>query len=332
MCQISIIVPVYMAENYLENGIDSIISQSFNDWELILVDDGSPDNSGIICDQYAEKDSRIRVIHKRNEGVSSARNAGISSARGEWIYFVDSDDFIEPNTLEILSKSLCNCMDLVIHGICDDYIDKGKTIQYEYDIDKNWLIAEILEYADKKGLLRGPVCKLFNTHIIKNNNITFNINISYGEDTIFTFEYLQYCNSVKIIPLSLYHYCHRNNSLSGKEYDFNFWLNTASTLKDIRLEIYNKFEMRSSYIQYIQKVYFEHLIRSILSLYNDQVKIKEKNLRLSIIKQVHDDAFLVGYHPKSLGHIMMSMLVKNPLLADYFMPKILFLIKNTHFR
>lgn len=332
MPQISIITPVYMAEKYLENCIDSILSQKYNDWELILVDDGSPDKSGLICEQFAKLDSRIQVIHKPNEGVSSARNIGMFSARGEWIYFVDSDDFIEPNTLELLVESVSNRTDLLIHGLCDDYLEKGIKFEYDYYVKKNWSIAEILEYADKKGLLRGPVCKLYKTNIIRKYNILFNKNISYGEDTIFTFEYLKYCNSVILIPFSLYHYCHRNNSLSGREYDYNFWLKTANVLRDIRLSIYTIFDMRSSYIQYIQKIYFEHLIRCVLSLYNDSVKIRNRSIRLSILSQVHKDAFLVGYHPKSLGHKIMLVLLYCPLLSDYLLPNLLFLIKFLRLR
>ncbi|WP_338367787.1 glycosyltransferase family 2 protein, partial [Enterococcus faecium] len=89
MCEISIIVPVYKVEKYLRKCVDSILAQTFTDFEVILVDDGSPDNSGKICDEYAEKDNRVRVIHKENGGLSSARNAGIDVARGKYLGFVD---------------------------------------------------------------------------------------------------------------------------------------------------------------------------------------------------------------------------------------------------
>ena len=97
---ISVIVPVYKVEKYLHKCVDSILTQTLSDIELILVDDGSPDWSGAICDEYVEKDSRVRTIHKPNGGVSSARNKGLDVCTGEWIMFVDSDDFIDQNTLE----------------------------------------------------------------------------------------------------------------------------------------------------------------------------------------------------------------------------------------
>ena len=100
MPQISVIVPVYKVESYLPRCIDSILAQTFTDFELILVDDGSPDNCGVICDEYAARDNRIHVIHKENGGVSSARNAGIRLAGSDWITFVDSDDYLAENALD----------------------------------------------------------------------------------------------------------------------------------------------------------------------------------------------------------------------------------------
>ena len=99
MPQISVIVPVYNAEKYLHRCIDSILAQTFSDFELLLIDDGSKDNSGRICDEYAAKDSRIRVFHKKNGGVSSARNMGLDNAKGDWITFVDSDDWVKQDYL-----------------------------------------------------------------------------------------------------------------------------------------------------------------------------------------------------------------------------------------
>ena len=110
----SIIVPVYNTEQFLDKCVSSILAQTYNDFELILVDDGSPDNCSQICDKYAQSDSRIKVIHKKNSGVSSARNLGISVARGTYIWFVDSDDYIEPfhfsDCLIFRTAIMLNCM------------------------------------------------------------------------------------------------------------------------------------------------------------------------------------------------------------------------------
>ena len=105
MPKVSIIVPVYKAEKYLNRCVDSILAQTFTDFELLLIDDGSPDRSGEICDEYAKKDSRIRVFHKKNGGVSSARNLGLDNVLGEYVTFVDSDDWVEPDFVETMIQT-----------------------------------------------------------------------------------------------------------------------------------------------------------------------------------------------------------------------------------
>ena len=123
MPKVSIIVPVYKAEAYLHRCVDSILAQTFTDFELLLIDDGSPDRSGEICDEYAQKDSRIRVIHKENGGVSSARQRGLDEAVGEYTIHVDSDDWVEPNMLEELyKKAKQDDADIVI---CDYFNNIG---------------------------------------------------------------------------------------------------------------------------------------------------------------------------------------------------------------
>lgn len=102
MPEVSVVIPVYRVEAYLRRCVDSVLAQTFSDFEVILVDDGSPDNCGVICDKYAQKDARVRVIHQENGGLSAARNAGIDAARGEYLFFMDSDDVIHPQTLDVL--------------------------------------------------------------------------------------------------------------------------------------------------------------------------------------------------------------------------------------
>jgi len=117
MPKISVIVPVYNVEKYLAKCIDSILAQTFTDFECILINDGSPDNSPAICDEYAKKDERMKVIHKENGGVSSARNTGLDIAQGEWITFADSDDWVDENYLELMySNAIKNNCDLSICG------------------------------------------------------------------------------------------------------------------------------------------------------------------------------------------------------------------------
>lgn len=199
---VSVIVPVYKAEKYLHRCVDSILAQSYADFELLLIDDGSPDNSGAICDEYAAKDSRVRVFHKENGGVSSARNLGLDNARGEWITFVDSDDYIEQDFLSIPNDVV---EDLLIQNYKMFNIDNHvnvfkKTVVIESDVRE--FISENLH----QEWLRTPWAKFFKTFIIKNNNIQFPIGVKIGEDALFVQAYLCHTKSVRYIASAAYMY------------------------------------------------------------------------------------------------------------------------------
>lgn len=199
---VSIIVPVYKADKLLPRCIDSILSQSFTDWELILVDDGSPDASGVLCDQYAAQDSRIHVLHKPNGGVSSARNLGLEHATGEYVTFIDADDYIKPQFLEcVLSKTPA---DLVICGFdnvgCVGFLPDAESISLQGNTIALSKLIDIPYYLD------APWCKLFKRQLIKDNNHHFDHGLRLSEDTLFCYEYLSYCNTVNVISDRLYVY------------------------------------------------------------------------------------------------------------------------------
>ena len=125
--KISVVIPIYNVEKYIERCIDSVLNQTYMNLEIILVDDGSPDRCGEICDNYAQIDKRIRVIHKENGGLSSARNAGLRIATGDYISFVDSDDWIEPHMYETLLKNAINYKAQISSGGVTDLVEKGET-------------------------------------------------------------------------------------------------------------------------------------------------------------------------------------------------------------
>lgn len=187
MSKISVIVPVYKVEQYIGRCIESILAQTFRDFELIIVDDGSPDNSGAICDEYADKDNRIKVIHKKNGGVSSARNAGIEVATGEWLCFVDGDDIIAPTYLS--DFDLRDEADIYIQGYVK--ICSGAVVEHHNfkGFNKKGLF-EIISYAEENSIINSPCFKLFRRGIIDKFGIKFDANISYGEDHLFSLEYI----------------------------------------------------------------------------------------------------------------------------------------------
>ena len=201
---ISVIVPVYNAEKYLHRCVDSILSQSYTDFELLLIDDGSPDNSGTICDEYAAKDNRVRVFHKENAGVSKSRNLGLDNAWGEWIAFVDSDDYVHEDYLREL-YNLCDA-DLVVGS----YQMVGTDTPISGVIPKETYLRGNLKDAlllyGETGNFRGAMCKMYKREIINLNNIRYNEKMSASEDWLFALEYLKYVNKLVTIDCPYYFY------------------------------------------------------------------------------------------------------------------------------
>jgi glycosyltransferase involved in cell wall biosynthesis len=218
---ISIIIPVYNTERYLLECINSILNQSFGDYELLLVDDGSTDNSGRICDGLAEKDTRIRVFHKENGGVSSARNLGLDNARGVWVYFVDSDDEVLPGGLEALVNGISDDVDSVMGGYEQHGID-GSIIRpldgYSPTIlTKEQSLFALLSSNSMYNAYLGFMCLwLFRNKIIQDNHLRFDPNIKIKEDTLFVTQYL--CASkgqTQFVPIPVYKYKLREASAMG---------------------------------------------------------------------------------------------------------------------
>lgn len=283
MLKISVIVPVYKAEQYVGECIESILVQTYTNLELILVDDGSPDNSGIICDQYAKTDSRIKVFHQKNGGVSSARNYGIEHATGEWLCFVDSDDTVDSNYIEYLAKGFnySSDVDLVIAGYRN--VDEKSSLlsirkfdEREYSTD----IASLLSKSELNNTINSPVCKLFKKEIIIKNNIKYNSSLSYGEDHIFVLEYAQYVRAIYLSNKVVYNYFHRSNdSLTGIACNPNEMIKYVIEVKKA-YELLNK-KLNSDIYQrmYCHQLH-DHLIRATYFL----LISKLKNKRLSYYK------------------------------------------------
>lgn len=203
---ISVIVPIYKVEKYLAKCIESILSQTYKDIEVILVDDGSPDNSAQICDEYAEKDHRIFVIHKSNGGVSSARNVGLEVARGEYITFVDPDDWIAPTMYEDMLAPLAidEKLEMAICGY--NYIKENGEVDREYKRSKNEMLdrEELFDrLSDLPPTVRlGVVNKLFKTSLI--GTLRFNERLHSSEDVLFLLEYIEKVKKAIFIHRPLY--------------------------------------------------------------------------------------------------------------------------------
>ncbi len=218
---ISVIIPVYNVKPYLDDCIQSVIRQDYTDFECILVDDGSTDGSSEICDQWAQKDNRIRVIHQPNGGVSAARNRGLDSAKGEYIAFIDSDDWVDADYLSAMADSLKGKeVDLVVSGLSREFVD-GSSIRYvpqyssTFDLDSNH--AEDFVMLNEQSVLYGPYIKLYKNDIIRHHQILFDPQVTYGEDLLFNYLYLEYVRTIACINEIHYHYrTLGSGTLSGK--------------------------------------------------------------------------------------------------------------------
>ena len=212
MPELSIIVPVYKVEQYLPKCIDSILAQTFSDFELILIDDGSPDRCGRICDEYAAKDSRITVIHQENKGASAARNAGLDLARGEYIGFVDSDDWIEPEMYEtMLGKAKEADLDLVICGL-NNFSESGEHVRSillgSGAYSKNELLKSVFRTPNELG--GGCVNKVFRHAAIQ--SARFREGVPIAEDWLYLFACYTFCSSAYKLSAPLYNIVERQNS------------------------------------------------------------------------------------------------------------------------
>ena len=217
---ISVIVPVWNAQNYIEDCVRSVLAQSRSELELLLVDDGSDDASGAICDAWSARDDRIRVIHKENGGVSSARNAGLDAARGELFFFADSDDILPPEALETLLRAHEeHSADYTVGAIRRmqsrallSPAEAPRLLRHDRDA------AELLRYLTSPGSY-SVYARLYNGRIIRDHRLRFDETLPCGEDAVFLRQYLAFCRTSLLLPDVVYWYNDGNaGSISRRAY------------------------------------------------------------------------------------------------------------------
>lgn len=215
--KVSIIVPVYNVEKYIRECLDSIVAQTFTDWECLLIDDGSPDNSGGICDEYADNDCRFKVFHKSNGGVSSARNLGLDNARGEWVTFVDADDMIAPDFLSALVEPTLKYDDLdFVHAGCCNYQD-GKNVGIEQKYEPYYGSAPAYLFNQFRGLTFSKLFRLENVnHWSDGLPLRFDEKMRIAEDMAFTLDYILNVNHYAFVSETGYLYRRDNEGSATK--------------------------------------------------------------------------------------------------------------------
>lgn len=277
---VSIIIPVYNVEKYLTKCLDSVLSQTWGDYEVIIVDDGSTDSSPQICDEYEKKDERIVVVHQENKGISGARNIGIQKARGEWITFLDSDDWWEAEYLE--SMKLKN-VELCVCGYNVLYEESQKDFACNLEQADLTILNYISHIEEYFGTVFNYVWgKMYQKNIIQQSGL-FIEDVALGEDLLFNIEYYKKCKTVRVVEKSLVNYRQVDNSLSHRYHEkmFEYYeLGYASYINLLKeYGIYN-----GSNEKRLLKKYWGNFAESLLGLSRSQKKISEKK-RIIMQKQ-----------------------------------------------
>lgn len=211
---ISVIVPVYKAEAYLDECVTSVLGQTYQNLELILVDDGSPDNSGAMCEAWARRDERVRVLHQKNAGPGAARNTGIEAAKGTFLSFVDSDDTVSSTFLERLREALGEAQ-LVVCGIDGEEGDWPALTAERFSLET--MKKTPSRYAGP-AYVNSCFNKLYRLDIIRQHSLRMDESMRRAEDVCFVAQYLAYCQYVSVIPERLYHYRSNENSITHNFY------------------------------------------------------------------------------------------------------------------
>lgn len=281
---VSVVVPVFNVEKYLESCVRSIQSQTFSDIEIILVDDGATDSSGRLCDELALKDSRIRVIHKPNGGLSDARNFGLAAARGEYICFIDSDDWIEAETLERAMNAIGEAS-VLIWGYYKDTVDENGTLLNRTKHGSN----VICDHKDGyKHLLQKNVLeqtgyawnKLYKVSSIRDGGFLFEKGISLVEDVLFNFPLFMKCDEIRYIDNIGSHYMQRPRTTLGSAYYPNrleLKLRVAELTKQLLLSYGASEEIAQAH--YLQNI--STMLRSAIRIVasgSEQYSVKRQNM------------------------------------------------------
>lgn len=281
--KISVIVPVYNVEQYLERCVDSIINQTYKNLEIILVNDGSTDNSGQICDELAKKDDRIRVIHKKNGGVSEARNVGVKEISGEYIIFIDSDDYIDKKMFSVLySQIKLEAADVSVCGVMNIY--ENNNIPQARNTNEYLILNNegfLREYLKGERIPGGIWNKLIKSSIAK--SIKFPVGLIY-EDAYYHYELIKLARRYVITTEPLYNYYHREGSLTEGYYK----------KRDLScIEIYNKF------YDYVVNNYSSNREEAFFRLSYSYFVILDKILLQDDYKKIEEYKEIVGFLKKN---------------------------------
>lgn len=315
---ISIIIPVYKVEKYLDRCVTSVINQTYKNLEIILVDDGSPDNCPKLCDEWAKKDKRIKVVHKKNGGLSDARNVGFKHSKGEYIGFVDSDDWIHKNMYKMLYKNMISydadlsCCELV-RSLGPEDRDKSKSFDNkvtEYDLDEfmkiffKWGTQHCVYYA---------VTKLYKRELV--NSSLYPVGLT-SEDVLGTCKVLLKCKKIVSINTPYYYYFVNNKSITGSKFSNNdldlleIWDRVVELCKDTKYYEMAKYNR--------ERIDYTLLMRMACQLTNKEINEKYKKYKDQCLKDLrkHRKSLFKAPMPISRKVTMQGILINFKLFVS----------------
>lgn len=287
--KVTVIIPVYNAEKYLDECIQSVLDQNFTDFELLLINDGSSDNSAMICDRYAYQDRRVKVFHKKNGGVSSARNLGIENAKGEWITFIDADDYVQENYLDVLNLQTKTDW---IHLDMEREVISAMGVGLNFE-NRHYELTDFTSIYALYPHFPEACAKFFKNSIIKMNSLRFNTDLKFGEDSLFNLKYLKFCRLISTSNISKYIYRNGEGGLSTLSHDIK---NDTTLFQEIEREL----EQNHYPIQFSQQSIKIPLIRYLKVLYSDHRITQHERLHLlrSNVEKYYDVCLTVFTDPK----------------------------------
>ena len=292
MSKISVIVPVYNTEKYLRKTVDSLLNQTYKDLEILLIDDGSCDNSGKICEEYAQTDSRIKVVHQENQGLSAVRNRGIELATGEYLCFVDSDDFVETDTYEVFNNIIEKEKVDFINGGIRVFENNQEFIGVDYRIDPNRVInrAEIIDYLSNFKIQYASMVlsKVIRRDFLLAHNIRCISGLKIQEDFVFVLEMLLKADTIYFVDKYFYNYVKRTDSLTTKRYRKDIYKHFNTAYLKIK-ELYENASITGHEDQLIY--YFSRYLLSTIKRekYNKASCERKKELRAIFETEMYKD-------------------------------------------
>lgn len=337
----SIVMPVYNVEQYLQQAIESILAQSFSDFELILVDDCSPDGSANICNRYAQSDCRVQVVHlPKNGGLSNARNQGMQFVSGKYVTFMDSDDYVETDLLQNVYDSLQkNAADLVVFGLVEEYFDENgnvlKTFPISYATDlyldnQNAVRKEVIE-LERKTLLGYAWNKFYRTSMIRDFSLSFQ-KITLIEDILFNLDFIAYVEKLNVLKNQSYHYMKRiDGSLTNKFVKDYYELHRCRVYA--LLKLYKTWDLCTPQVcSVLADIYVRYVFSALQRNCDKRASMKHRD-RVQWLRDLYQDELYFALAPYFRGsnpivQILSVLLAHKNITVCLLLGRMIFFVKN----